>query len=184
MITKRVKDLMVPLDEYPVLPRDATLLDALLERDKAHEKLPSGRQPYRAVLVSGQDGNIIGKVGQIAFLKALEPQANYLSDVEKIRASGVSSDFVDRMMGHFRFFQDDLTVLCAQASGKRLGDVMIPITDSIDEDSTWSEAIYRIVALQSMSLLVTRKGRAVGLLRLSDLFETISDQMKGLANQT
>jgi hypothetical protein len=51
---------------------------------------------------------------------------------------------------------------------------MIPVTESIDENALLTEAIHRIVLWQTLSILVTRGGEVVGILRLSDLFDEIS----------
>ena len=88
METKRVKDLMVPLDEYGVVPQDATLIDAILKYEEAMKKRDRSRQPYRAVLVVDNKGQVIGKLGQLAFLKALEPQHHALSDISRLPGAG------------------------------------------------------------------------------------------------
>lgn len=57
MNAKTVKDLMVPLDNYAVVPEDATLLDAIAALEKSQKNLPTGRQPHRAVLVVDAGGS-------------------------------------------------------------------------------------------------------------------------------
>lgn len=178
MNDKLAKDLMVPVAEYPTVAEEKTLLDAVLAIDEAHRRLPEGRQPYRAALVVDRNGKIIGKVGQLSFLKALEPQHNVLGEMEKITVAGVSSEFISKVMDHFRFFQDDLTDLCARATNVTLRDAMSPVTESIDENAPLGEAIYKIVTWQTLSILVKRGDEVVGLLRLSDLFEEVSRQMR------
>jgi len=178
MDNKRVKDLMVPLDEYAVVSDQATLLDAVTALEEAQKNLPPGRQPYRAVLVVGSEGKIIGKIGQLAFLNALEPKFNVLGDLGKLAVAGVSSEFISQMTEHFRFFQDNLSDLCQRAGALHVKDVMHPVTDSIDENASLGDAINRLVALQTLSLLVQRRGEMVGLLRLSDLFDEVTREMK------
>ncbi len=178
MDSKRVKDLMVPLDQYAVVSQDATLFDAVRALEQAHESLPAGRQPYRAVLVIDEKKRIVGKIGQLAFLTALEPRYSIVGDLESLARAGVSDEFVSSMMEHYRFFQDDLTDLCARAKGLSVKDVMHPVTESIDENATLAEAIHKIIVWQTLSILVTRGPDMVGLLRLSDLFDEITAQMK------
>ena len=83
MENKKVKDLMIPLENYANIHMNSTLLDAALEMRKSQEKLTEGMQPIRAVLVVDSDDNIVGKIGHLAFLKALEPKYNKIIDFEK-----------------------------------------------------------------------------------------------------
>jgi len=178
MDSKRVKDVMVPLDEYAVVPRDATLVEAVRALENAQKSLPAGRQPYRAVLVVDENRRVVGKIGQLAFLKALEPRYNVMGDLESLSRAGVSEEFVSSMMEHHRFFQDNLVDLCSRAATLLVKDVMGPATQSIDENVLLSEAIHRVVMWQTLSVLVTRGSDVVGLLRLSDLFDEVTAQMK------
>jgi len=173
---------MVPLEEYPVVSEEATLLDALITFDDAMKKRDRTRQPYRAVLVSGAGGRIVGKIGQLGFLKALEPQRAILGDMGKLAVAGVSSQFISSMMDHFRFFQDSLMDLCRHARHIKVKEVMQTVTDNIDENASLGEAITRIVALQTLSILVTRGGEVVGVLRVSDLCQEVAQQMKNIAD--
>lgn len=182
MNKKLVKNLMVPLEEYAVVTEKTTLLDAILELDKAILKLPPGRQKHRAVLVVNTDGKVIGKIGHLAFLKALEPGYNVLSDLDAPSLIGISADVVESMMRNYNLFQDDITDICRRASVLKVTDVMHPVSESIDENATLAEGAHKIIIYQSMSLLVTRKGKVVGVLRISDLFEELASEMKRLAD--
>ena len=85
--SKRVKDVMLPLSEYAVVSEDATLREALLALEEAQRELPPGRQPHRAVLVVDRDKNIVGKAGQLTFLKALEPKSSVLGDLDTLASA-------------------------------------------------------------------------------------------------
>jgi len=181
MDKKCVKDLMVPLDEYAIISQEATLLDAIIALDDAQKSLPPGRQPHRAVLIVDESNRVIGKIGQLAFLKTLEPKYNALGDIGGLSKAGLSASFISSMMDHFRFFQDSLNYLCRRALTMKARDAMHPVTECIDENASLSEAIHKIVMYQTLSILVTRGTEIVGLLRLSDLFKEVSDQMKKIA---
>jgi len=178
MSDSRVKDLMIPLDDFPVVRENATLLEAIEALDRAQESLPEGRQPFRAVLVINSDGKIVGKIGQLAFLKALEPKYAALGDLDQLVRAGVSDEAQSLMMEHFRFFQDDINDLCRRARTVIAGDAMHPLTESVAESDSLNEALHKIVFYQTLSMLVTRENDIVGILRLSDLFEEIARQMK------
>jgi CBS domain-containing protein len=173
-----VKDVMIPLEECPVIAPDATLVDALLALDEAQKRLPSGRQPYRAVLVAGEGRNIVGKLGQWAFLMALEPKYFVHGDMGKLARAGVDPQLIESMMEHYSFFQDSLPDLCSRAAGIRVCDIMRPVEDSIDGNAPLSRAIHQMVMRQTLSILATRDSQVVGLVRLSDLFDVAADYMK------
>ena len=181
MYGKRVKDLMVSLDEYPLVSQDTTLREAVLVLEEAQTRLVGRRQPYRAVLVVDEKNRIVGKIGQLAFLRALEPRCNVIGDLESLAVAGVSEEFLSSMMEHYRFFQERLSDLCARSSRVLVKDVMRPVTQSVDENATLRETIHRIVMWQTLSLLVTRDNAVVGLVRLSDLFDAVAEQLKAAA---
>jgi len=178
MDAKRVKDLMVPLGEYAVVSENATLLEAVHALEHAQKNLPTGRQPYRAVLVSDENGRIVGKVGQLTLLRALEPRYDVIENLESLSKAGVSEEFVSLMMEHYRFFQEDLVDLCSRAGGRLVRGLMQPVAQSIDENASLPEAIHSVVVGQTLSILVTRGSEVVGLLRLSELFDEVTAQMK------
>jgi predicted transcriptional regulator len=60
---------------------------------------------------------------------------------------------------------------------------MHPLTEHIDENATLSEAIYRFVMWDTLSILVTKGDEAVGLLRLSDLSQEITEYMKSIDDE-
>jgi len=57
-------------------------------------------------------------------------------------------------------------------------DVMHPVEENIDENAPLSEALHKMVVYQTLSILVTRDKKVIGLLRLSDLFDEIVKDIK------
>jgi CBS-domain-containing membrane protein len=182
MELKSVKELMVPLDRYAVVTENATLLDAILTIDEAQKQLDPNVHPHRAVLVKDDSGRIVGKIGQIAFLRALQPHRNMLDDTGKLASAGVSEQVISTVIDHAKFFQDNLSDLCARASGMSVTEAMRPVSESIDENCSLAEAIARMVQWESLSVLVKRKNEVVGLLRLSDVYQEIAEYIKGISN--
>ncbi len=173
-----VKDLMLPLNEYALVSEDDSLFDALQKLERAQINLHPGSQFHRAVLVQDKKGQIVGKLGHLGFLKALEPKYTILGDIERLSKSGLSSEFIESMMEKYNFWRDDLAEICHRAHRISIRQVMKPVEESIDEKSSLTEAIHRMVLWQTLSILVTRDGKVVGILRLSDLFTKVSDLVK------
>lgn len=175
---KTIKEIMLPLSEYAVVSEDDTLLDALLALDRAQVNLPPDRHPHRAVLVKNRQGKIVGKLGHLGFLKALEPKYTILGDVKRLSNSGLSSEFIESMMENYHFWQEKPTEVRDRARHLKIKHVMRPVEESIDEDSTLAEAVHSMVMWQTLSVLVTRDNQVIGILRLSDLFTEVSDFVK------
>lgn len=180
MNEKKVRDLMVPLDEYPLVEMNATLLDVVKALDLGQKRLPAGKQPHRAVLVVDHQGKVVGKIGQLAFLAALEPKYNLLGDRDKLQTAGLSPEIVSLVMDHYRFFEENLDDLCQRRSTLKAADAMHPLSESVEESAAISDAIHKIVMWQQLSLLVTRGVEVVGLIRLSDLYDEVAAKMKAL----
>ena len=178
MDAKTVRDLMVSLDEYALVPEDATVLEALKALELAQENLSPGREPHRAVLVVDKKNKVVGKIGQLAFLRALEPKYLYLGDLKTLSRAGLSDKFIADMMDNLSFLRGTLDDICRQAGSLKAKDVMHPVSENIDEDAPLTEAIHKIVIWQTLSILVTRGGEVVGILRLSDLFTAVSAKIK------
>lgn len=174
MKTKSVKDVMLPLSGYAVVSLDATLRDALKELDRAQMNLPAGKQPHRAVLVADENGEIVGKLGHLGFLKALEPKYDVFGDMDRLSRAGVSEEFVNSMMDNFRFWTDDFSRLSQRARIVMIKEVMTPVDENISQDASLAEAIHRMIMWQTLSILVTRGDEVVGILRLSDLFTEVA----------
>ena len=173
-----VKDLMLPLDHYAVVQENATLIEAYCALEEAQKKLPAGAPPSRAVLVTDRHGKIVGKVGHLAFLKALEPKYDKMGDLGTLSRVGLSSDFITNMMENMNLWKEDFADICRRANTAKVREVMHPVTESIDEEAHLSYAVHKIVMFQTLSLLVTRGNQIIGILRLSDLFNEVGEQLK------
>ncbi len=172
-----VRDLMLPLRDYAVVPRDASLREALLALQRSQERLGPDRPRHRAVLVADGRGRIVGKVGQLDFLRALEPGHAALDGDGSLARAGVDEEFFESLLQSCRFWQDDMAVLCRRAREITAERAMRPIEAGIEEDRSLTEAMHRMIVRQSLSLLVTSRGGATGILRLSDVFREVAEQV-------
>jgi len=176
-MAKSVKDLMVPLADYAVVPADATVYEAMQELQRALSRLPSDRQPHRAVLVRSGRGEIIGKVHYFAFLRAMLPERRLEEDRDVLERAGVGDDMRDSYRQMLDMLLGDLVDFQERARSTVVRDIYTPATIAIPEDATVYDAILRFLNHQTLSLIVRRGDETVGILRLSDLFEEISRQV-------
>jgi len=174
---KQVKDLMLPLEEYGVVSETDTLYDALMKLDLAQKRLAPGKFKHRAVLVADADGGIVGKIGHLGFLKALEPKYRSIGNLGVLSKAGMDKVFLQSMMDFHQLFKEDLATLCKRAKLKSVKEAMHPVEEHVAEDAPLSEALHLFIMWQSLSLLVVRGEAVVGILRLSDVFQYMFDHM-------
>ena len=178
----RVKDLMVPIEEYATVSQDATLLEAVSALEQAQEKLDRMRYPYlhRAILVFDQDKNIVGKISQLDILRALEPKYEKIGDPTTLSRAGFSPQFLQSIMEQFSLLSDSLADICRKAANRKVRDFMYTPGEGeyVEEDTTLTEAIHQLVMGHHQSLLVTFGKDIVGILRLTDVFKAVFQIMK------
>jgi CBS domain-containing protein len=173
MEQKRVRDLMLPLDEYATIDGDKSIREALEVLSAAQQNIGPGRHVLRAILVLNGDGGVIGKLSQWAILRSLEPAFLKFDEASLARA-GLTDDFVQSMKDTLSLFSSGFEQMCRAAGSVKAKDAMVPAGESIDENAPLTEAIHRMVLHHVLSILVTRGGTVVGILRQSDLFEEVS----------
>ena len=93
--TITVKELMVPLSEYATVSEEATMQEAVEALERAQQAFDPTRHKHRAILVLGKDKNVVGKIGQLDVLRALEPKYRDLGDPDKLSRAGFSQDFLN-----------------------------------------------------------------------------------------
>ncbi|AFM26986.1 CBS domain-containing protein [Desulfomonile tiedjei] len=176
----RVKDLMLPLDQYICVSENETLANAVAELEAAQSKVVPGRHPHRAVLVCDADGNVIGKLSQLDFLRALEPKYSEISDLKKVSGFGLSAEFMKSTMDEYDLWKTPLEDLCRKAATVKLSSIVAAPLEGefIDQEATLDKAVHQMIMGHHQSLLATSKDRIVGILRLTDVFKEIGNRVK------
>ena len=175
---RKVEDLMLPLSEYATISENATLRDALKALDEAQLGLTQDRHFHRAVLVLDEAGHVAGKLSHWALLRCLEPRMHFKDDLRSLDRAGLSPEFVDQIVKNLPVPQDSMEGLCHRAAHTRVRDVMVPALESISADAPLFEAVRLLVLSHAQSMIVTRGGNAVGILRLTDVFEEVANRIR------
>ena len=175
-----VKELMVPLSEYATVPEGSTLFDAVLALEKAQEEFDHTKYKHRGVLILDKNKNVIGKLGQLDVLHALEPKDENYSEINDLSQFGFSSNFVQNLRKHRRLQGAPLKDLCGKASKLKVEDFMQAPSEGeiIDQEAPLESAVLQLVMGRHLSLLVTKNKKIVGILRLTDTFAAIFHAMK------
>jgi CBS domain-containing protein len=180
---KIVKDLMIPISNYATVSENATLLDAMMALEESQQNVPEDLHPYRAVLVVDDSGGIVGKIGHLAFLRAIEPKYDIGSDEEKLTRANVSTEFIDSMMKHYELWDEDIFDTYSQVSQIKAGSVMNPVTESISYDASLQQAVHMIIKWHTLSMLVRQNNEIIGIIRLSDIYNEVTNIIKEAINR-
>lgn len=180
-----VKDLMVPLEEYATVSEDATIFEAVIALEKAQEEIDLTKYKFkhRAVLVLDKNNKVVGKLSQFDALRALEPKYTGMGDLRSMSRTGFSPEFLKAMVDDHALWDEPPEDLCRKAMNRKVRDFMHTPTEGeyIKEDAHMREAVHLLVMGQHHSLLVTRDGEIVGILRLVDVLMSIYQLMKSLS---
>ncbi len=180
MKSKLVKELMIPLSEYAVVSEEATLYEAVMALEKAQIEFEKNKYTHRAILVRGKSGDIVGKISQLDVLMSLEPKYKKIGQMKSISDLGFSKDFLQGIITQFGLWEAPLEDICRKASRIIVKDIMYTPTEGeyVEDEATLDQAIHQLVMGKHQSLLVTREGKIVGILRLVDVFKEVFEQIK------
>jgi len=182
MSESSLKDLMVPAEDYASVSLEASIIEGILTLKEAQQRgfrENPERHRDRAVLVKSSQGEIVGKLSMWSIIGSLEP--NYGRTKGGAASSKAASRVgsarikIDQIMESSHLWRSRLHTLANDAAPLRIKDLLHELRpkELIDENSSLETAIHQLVAGHFMSLLVTRKGRIVGILRLVDVFEAV-----------
>jgi CBS domain-containing protein len=177
-----VSELALPLSDYATVSEDAPLFEAIQALEKAQAEFNQTRYAHRAILVYDKSNKIVGKLSQMDVIKALEPDYEKNIDKDALSRFGISDNFLQSSILKHDFWNMPLDKMCSRAGRVKVRNVMYKPTELeyVEETATLQEAIHRMIVGHHHSLLVTKGGEIVGILRLSDIFASVEDTMKEL----
>jgi CBS domain-containing protein len=171
---------MVPLSEYATVPKGSTLFGAILALEKAQEEFDHTKYKHRGVLILDKKRRVIGKLGQLDVLRALEPKDENTGELIELGQLGFSVNFINKVRMQRRMTAAPLKDLCSKASQLKVEDFMQSPSEGeiIEQDASLEMAIMQLVQGHHLSLLVTRKKEIIGILRMTDAFAAVFHTMK------
>jgi len=180
MKTTKVKDLMIPIEEYATVSAEATLHSAVVALGEAQKKFGQDRYKHRAILVYDENKKIVGKLSQLDVIRGIEAGYKKLGDLKGVSRTGFSPELIKSMIERYSLWEEPLEDICRKGAKIKVKDVMYTPSEGeyVREYATLAEAIHQLVIGRHQSLLVTREKEIVGILRLTDVFTEISDRMK------
>jgi CBS domain-containing protein len=158
---KKVREVMIPLQDYPHIPYWFTLRQAVAMVRESALKYPGAFQP-RAVLVFNEKYQIVGMLTLRDILKGLEP--GFLKESEIIKADPALAIVMGDLFGPGMKKQAERPV----------SEVMGPIKVTIKADDSLVKALFVMVKENVGLMPVIDDNRVVGMVRLTDLFLEVS----------
>lgn len=156
---KRIKDIMTPIGEYSTVDADCTVKEAIKVLQKSFCPGESdANQGHRTVLVCEND-KPVGFLTFRALLTAIEPR------FVKVDQWAVPL-----------FWEGLFTERCREESKKKVRDIMTPIKlIMLDSEDTMMKAVHAMIKHKLSSLPVAKAGEMVGIVRINEIFQEISE---------
>lgn len=176
-----VKDLMVPIDQYATVKTGTSLLEAVLALEKAQELYTESKYQHRAILVLDDANNVVGKIGQLRVLKAVETRYDLNEELDELAQFGFSPKYLNRRKELSRLKGPILNKESLKAAAeKRVEEFMQQPTpgEFVSEDCSLDVVIHRLVAGTHLSLLVTNKDKITGIVKMADVFAAVFNEMR------
>lgn len=160
-LDRTVREICVPLAEYPHVGADARLRDACVS---LREGLNTGRR-YRHVLVLNARRELVGILGMRDILRGLFP--DYLrSGVLDHHAQGPVPDFPSLTL----IWAETCQQQCKAAADRPVREFMGSVPARVDIDDPITKAAYLMVIHDISMLPVTEGSALAGVVRLIDVF--------------
>lgn len=181
MKNRFVKDLMIPISEYATVVLGTSLADALTALEKAQDAHTSSKYQHRAILVLDNNGNVVGKIGQLRVLKAIEPEYDFNDTMKELKKYNFSEEYLSQLRDKYR---SELPILKTEQlkviATKKVEEFMQKPRpgEFVAEDCSIDTAIHKMVAGRHQSLLVTRKEKIIGILRMADVFAAVFHEIR------
>jgi CBS domain containing-hemolysin-like protein len=178
---KKIKDLMIPIEEYERIDAKAHLCDALavLKRNYENAKVCEPGRFHKTLFVTDPSGKIIGKISMYDLIRGLVPESSKETDAPD-RASSVRSsrlweveERAAELTERFGWLTRSFVDLVKEVAQKKVKDIMAPVHPILKEQDTVNQAIYLMFRENVRQPLVLRNGTVVGVIDLMRVFSEL-----------
>lgn len=170
----RVRDMMIPLEDYPWVRIDDTLKYAVRVMEEARLVVGDRASLPRVLLVFDHADDLVGIVRRRDIMRGLEP--NFLVNQPLERRVKFFEVDVDPHLSELSAevdFENVLKGLRAQAN-RPVGDVLRPVATSLAPEDQIMKAVYEMVSLNESLIPVVEEERLIGVIRSVDLFHELA----------
>ncbi len=177
MKTVKVNDIMVPISEYSTVSMDATLYEAIKVLANAQAEFNLEKCKHRAVLVLDGENKVVGKLGHIDVVRGLEPGYREIKAPAELKHWALSKENITKMMEDLNLWQKPLEDICKKSTRIHVRDIMYTPAEGeyVSQQASLDEAIHQLVIGHHQSLLVVEDNNVTGILRLTDVFKSLTE---------
>ena len=178
----KVTDVMIPIENYVSVSPDVTIPEMFQILEKDRQSKPELKHAHRDVLViSPEDGSLLGKVTMTDIIQALEP--GYKKLQTQTEPTTLNRDYVSRIFKDFNLWPEPLADLCRRVSDVRISEIMhAPAkTEFLDADDSIEKALHLFIIGIHQPLFVRKDDKTIGVVRFGDIFEIIRKHMLACA---
>jgi CBS domain-containing protein len=161
----RVREILVPLSDYPCIGENNTFQDAF----RALKEGYADGQRFRHVLVVDDQDELVGILRPRDLLHGLMPDY-LLSEELPHHAEGLHPEFAALTM----IWADTCEKQCPEAAQRRVKDYMAPVTMTVSADDPLTTAAYLMFTHHFNILPVVDGDRLVGVARITDVFDEVA----------
>jgi len=176
-ISKKVRELLVPLSEYAVTGPGNTLREAVPNLRRLYCQVEDGKcteAGHRNILVVDPSGNLVGIMDFKSILRVLIPEiAGGLS--AKLEAMGVSIAFAQADSTDLDEMRLSFRARVIKNAETKVSEVMLKVRGTIDAGADLIDAIKLMYRNKITVLPVYEGDKLVGVLRESDLFLSVAE---------
>lgn len=163
MDAKVVRDIMIPLEEYPHIPYWFTLRQAVAEMENSQLESDGRKSLPRGVLVFDERYRLLGLVRRRDILRGLEPE--FLSPQE---SKPPFEQAVDVNPGKPTF--DSIASGVRERAERPVSEVMQPVKASVQADDDLIKVVHQMTTNDLSFLPVLEGSKVVGVVRSVELF--------------
>jgi Mg/Co/Ni transporter MgtE len=167
--TKTVKDLMIPLVDYPHIPYWFSVRQAIA-MIRAASAEPDAKIEPRFVLVFDEKYQLLGFLGFKEMLMGIEPR--FLRRPEAAHVQGAKPADLDPLLG--MLWKDMFGRGCKEEANKPVKDVMTPVKVTVKADDPVVKAAYAMIQAGLEIIPVMKDNKVAGIARLDDVFKEIT----------
>jgi DNA-binding response OmpR family regulator len=165
---KRVRDIMIPVEDYTTIDVNRTLKEAIAELKKSHETILSTGKimetGHRSILVFDEKGELVGILSIKDLIRALRPA--YLSTPMPTMADSIRFSPL--------FWRGLFTHQVKALIDKKVGNIMSKKPLLVDENANLMEVADLMFTERARRVAVTRQEKVVGIVREQELFFEIA----------
>lgn len=171
-IEKKVRDVMIPINNFPTISADARLKDAI---PVIAGLLPAGaKNTYsnlNMAVVVDDDNELIGTFGIFELLSTIEPQYLKGTNSGTLNYAGTWSIPI--------FWEGLFTERCRQVASKRVRDFTTPFSSFVNADDTLIKAAYMMNKSKSEYVPVKDGDRLAGIVLNTEILKVVLELLIG-----